>query len=118
MSVLEVGERNSSLNGTKTMVSLLFLCFTNIVSLYSYVYFCLGIELLLETEIVKADLASKTLVSGTGQVFKYQTLIAATGSSVSTNLSHSLCLLLFLKVYSKRKIIKNCAGHKVVRFWR
>lgn len=42
-----------------------------------------GIELLLDTEIVKADLASKTLVSGTGQVFKYQTLVAATGSSVT-----------------------------------
>ncbi|CAH8269932.1 unnamed protein product [Arabidopsis lyrata] len=41
-----------------------------------------GIELILGTEIVKADLAAKTLVSGTGQVFKYQTLLAATGSSV------------------------------------
>ncbi|KFK24827.1 hypothetical protein AALP_AA8G030200 [Arabis alpina] len=41
-----------------------------------------GIELILDTEIVKADLAAKTLVTGTGQVFKYQTLIAATGSSV------------------------------------
>ncbi|CAH2074288.1 unnamed protein product [Thlaspi arvense] len=42
-----------------------------------------GIELLLDTEIVKADLAAKTLVTGTGQVFKYQTLLAATGSSVT-----------------------------------
>ncbi|CAN8257236.1 unnamed protein product [Cochlearia groenlandica] len=42
-----------------------------------------GIELILDTEIVKADLAAKTLVSSTGQVFKYQTLLAATGSSVT-----------------------------------
>uniref|UniRef100_A0A1J3C9Y2 monodehydroascorbate reductase (NADH) n=1 Tax=Noccaea caerulescens TaxID=107243 RepID=A0A1J3C9Y2_NOCCA len=41
-----------------------------------------GIELILGTEIVKADLASKTLFSNDGQVFKYQTLIAATGSTV------------------------------------
>ncbi|KFK38337.1 hypothetical protein AALP_AA3G101000 [Arabis alpina] len=42
-----------------------------------------GIELILDTEIVKADLASKTLVSSNnGQIFKYQTLIVATGSTV------------------------------------
>ncbi|KAL0783898.1 hypothetical protein Bca101_000143 [Brassica carinata] len=59
-----------------------------------------GIELLLETEIVKADLASKTLVSGTGQVFKYQTLIAATGSSVST-ISPFLCLFVSFRISFK-----------------
>ncbi|XP_010543453.1 PREDICTED: monodehydroascorbate reductase 2 [Tarenaya hassleriana] len=41
-----------------------------------------GIELILSTEIIKADLAAKTLVSASGQVFKYQTLLIATGSSV------------------------------------
>ncbi|XP_068661827.1 monodehydroascorbate reductase-like [Aristolochia californica] len=41
-----------------------------------------GIELILSTEIVKADLASKTLTSATGATFKYDTLIIATGSTV------------------------------------
>ena len=31
-----------------------------------------GIELILNTEIVKADLASKTLISSAGETFKYQ----------------------------------------------
>ena len=42
-----------------------------------------GIELILSTEIVKADLAAKSLVSGSGETFKYEILIIATGSSVS-----------------------------------
>ncbi|KAK6942638.1 FAD/NAD(P)-binding domain [Dillenia turbinata] len=41
-----------------------------------------GIELILSTEIVKADLASKTLTSAAGDTFKYHTLIIATGSTV------------------------------------
>ncbi|KAF6148004.1 hypothetical protein GIB67_024179 [Kingdonia uniflora] len=41
-----------------------------------------GIELILGTEIVKADLASKTLTTATGATFKYDTLVIATGSSV------------------------------------
>ena len=41
-----------------------------------------GISLILSTEIVKADLASKTLTSSAGETFKYQTLIIATGSTV------------------------------------
>lgn len=41
-----------------------------------------GISLILSTEIIKADLASKTLVSAAGETFKYQTLIIATGSTV------------------------------------
>ncbi|GMN39386.1 hypothetical protein TIFTF001_008617 [Ficus carica] len=41
-----------------------------------------GIELILSTEIVKADLAGKTLVSAAGESFKYQILIIATGSTV------------------------------------
>ncbi|KAF3453617.1 hypothetical protein FNV43_RR04058 [Rhamnella rubrinervis] len=39
-----------------------------------------GIELILGTEIVKADLASKTITSASGKIFRYQTLIIATGS--------------------------------------
>ncbi|KAF3453618.1 hypothetical protein FNV43_RR04059 [Rhamnella rubrinervis] len=39
-----------------------------------------GIELILGTEIVKADLASKTIASASGRIFRYQTLIIATGS--------------------------------------
>uniref|UniRef100_A0A7N0UAY2 monodehydroascorbate reductase (NADH) n=1 Tax=Kalanchoe fedtschenkoi TaxID=63787 RepID=A0A7N0UAY2_KALFE len=41
-----------------------------------------GIELILSTEVVKADLASKTLVSAAGDTFKYGNLIIATGSTV------------------------------------
>ncbi|KAJ9181418.1 hypothetical protein P3X46_009551 [Hevea brasiliensis] len=41
-----------------------------------------GIELILSTEIVKADLATKTLTSAAGATFKYQILIIATGSTV------------------------------------
>ncbi|KAL5545897.1 hypothetical protein UlMin_005584 [Ulmus minor] len=41
-----------------------------------------GIELILSTEIVKADLAGKTLISASGESFKFQILIIATGSNV------------------------------------
>ncbi|XVE96473.1 hypothetical protein REPUB_Repub02eG0225000 [Reevesia pubescens] len=41
-----------------------------------------GIELILNTEIAKADLPANTLVSAAGETFKYQTLIIATGSTV------------------------------------
>ncbi|KAA8516696.1 hypothetical protein F0562_016798 [Nyssa sinensis] len=41
-----------------------------------------GIALILSTEIVKANLASKTLISAAGETFKYQILIIATGSTV------------------------------------
>ncbi|XP_039155472.1 uncharacterized protein LOC104431857 [Eucalyptus grandis] len=43
--------------------------------------FLSGIELILSTEIVKADLAAKTLLSAAGEIFKYHILIIATGSS-------------------------------------
>lgn len=45
--------------------------------------FLTGITLFLSTDIVKADLASKTLVSAAGDTFKYESLIIATGSTVS-----------------------------------
>lgn len=41
-----------------------------------------GIELILNTEIVKVDLVSKSLTSATSTVFKYDNLIIATGSTV------------------------------------
>ncbi|XBI37987.1 hypothetical protein VPH35_123161 [Triticum aestivum] len=50
-----------------------------------------GIELILSTEIVKADLASKTLTSAAGATFTYETLLIATGSSVSSQLLISHC---------------------------
>lgn len=85
-------------------------------SLYSYVVSAapifVGIELILDTEIVKADLAAKTLVTGTGQVFKYQILIAATGSSVSTislPLSfYTLTLEVSIHVFRLRNFLKLC----------
>lgn len=39
------------------------------------------IELILSTEVVKADLSSKTLTSAEGKTFKYDALIIATGST-------------------------------------
>lgn len=41
-----------------------------------------GIELILSTEIVKADLSTKTLTSAAGGTFTYEILLIATGSSV------------------------------------
>ncbi|KAG4970652.1 hypothetical protein JHK82_036344 [Glycine max] len=41
-----------------------------------------GIELILSTEIVKVDLAAKSLISAGGETFNYQILIVATGSTV------------------------------------
>ncbi|XP_073273712.1 monodehydroascorbate reductase [Primulina huaijiensis] len=41
-----------------------------------------GISLILSTEITKADLASNTLISAADDIFKYQTLVIATGSTV------------------------------------
>lgn len=41
-----------------------------------------GVQLHLSTEIVKADLAAKSLTSAKGETFKYQTLVIATGSTV------------------------------------
>ncbi|RZC69692.1 hypothetical protein C5167_034306 [Papaver somniferum] len=42
----------------------------------------LNIELILNTEIVKTDLASKTLTSAAGATFKYDVLLITTGSAV------------------------------------
>ncbi|KAH9738345.1 Monodehydroascorbate reductase 1 (peroxisomal) [Citrus sinensis] len=58
-----------------------------------------GIELILSTEIVRADIASKTLLSATGLIFKYQILVIATGSTVSitslTSIRSKHCLCCF-----------------------
>ncbi|KAL5974608.1 Monodehydroascorbate reductase 3, cytosolic [Asimina triloba] len=45
-------------------------------------FFRNGIELILDTEIVKADLASKSLISAAKITFKYDILMIATGSTV------------------------------------
>ncbi|XP_028782347.1 monodehydroascorbate reductase [Neltuma alba] len=41
-----------------------------------------GIELILSTEVVKVDLAAKSLISATGETITYQILVVATGSTV------------------------------------
>ncbi|KVH99905.1 FAD-dependent pyridine nucleotide-disulfide oxidoreductase [Cynara cardunculus var. scolymus] len=61
MSVLEVEEKNYYPSGMQRKAR---------------------ITLILSTEIVKADLASKTLTSAAGETFKYEVLIIATGSTV------------------------------------
>lgn len=107
MSVLELEERGSTLNGTKTKVIFclcllqeidtticLVISLAMLVVIMRYLIFT-GIDLILSTEIVKADLASKTLVSDDGKNFKYQTLLIATGSTVSTILLISSSLSLF-----------------------
>lgn len=58
-----------------------------------------GIELLLSTEVVKADLASKILTSAGGATFTYDTLIIATGSTVYRPSIENLNLL--SKVYHR-----------------
>lgn len=50
-----------------------------------------GIDLHLETEIVKADLEKKTVTTSTGEVYEYGTLLLATGSTVSLHYNISLC---------------------------
>lgn len=55
-----------------------------------------GIELILSTEIVKADLAAKILISAAGETFNYQILIIATGSSVSITEDFQKTTLAFL----------------------
>ncbi|URD91409.1 Pyridine nucleotide-disulfide oxidoreductase [Musa troglodytarum] len=66
MSVLAVAEKDCFQNGM----------------LRKDITFMAGIELMLGTEIVKADLASKTLTSAADVIIKYDILIIATGSTV------------------------------------
>ena len=54
-----------------------------------------GIVLILNTKIVKANLASKSLVSAAGETFNYHFLIIATGSSVS---------IISLKIYIRLNV--------------
>lgn len=117
MSVLEVEERDSSLHGTKRKVRFFLVCLITqyvslLLSVISAALIFAGIELILGTEIVKADLAAKTLVSGTGQVFKYQTLLAATGSSVSTISPFLLTMNFSIQVpffcISSKEVLKLC----------
>jgi len=55
-----------------------------------------GIELILSTEIVKADLASKTLTSAAGAVFTFDNLIIATGSTVCSQMMTYYHINLFI----------------------
>lgn len=94
MSVLELEKPSSTLIGTKRKV-MFCLCLLQEISVISLAMFLMilrslnitGIDLIVSTEIVKADLASKTLVSNDGKIYKYQTLLIATGSTVRTILS-------------------------------
>ena len=42
----------------------------------------LGIDLHLDTEVVKADMKSKTVTTATGDTYNYENLLIATGSTV------------------------------------
>lgn len=77
-----------------------------------------GIELILSTEIVEADLATKTLTSAAGEAFKYQILIIATGSTVSfiSNVFFNQSLnALYMNIDILHYFDVGC---KIVRFWR
>lgn len=69
------------------------------VGLKTYFLFVvyIGIELILSTEVVKADLSSKTLVTAAGETFKYTYLIIATGSTVKIIFNTLMCLILGLQ---------------------
>ncbi|XP_019187654.1 PREDICTED: monodehydroascorbate reductase-like isoform X2 [Ipomoea nil] len=56
--------------------------FIYVLELDGRYYSLSGISLIMDTEIVEADLDSKTLISAAGEAFKYQVLIIATGSTV------------------------------------
>ena len=65
-----------------------------------------GIDLILSTEIVKADLAGKTLVSASGEFFKYQILIIATGSTVRNLMMSKNSLTLFISTFVRASLLK------------
>ncbi|KAG2318366.1 hypothetical protein Bca52824_011579 [Brassica carinata] len=77
-----------------------------------------GIELLLSTEIIKADLFTKSLITSDGTIFKYQTLLVATGSTVST-ISSSVGLLAYsgnsyqesIKILQCVRLSQECGFH-------
>lgn len=48
-----------------------------------------GIELVLDTRVVAADVKQKTLRTAAGETISYQTLIVATGARVSFNRNRS-----------------------------
>ena len=60
----------------------MFVSLENLFFSLSIFFVFLGIELILNTEIVKVDLANKTLESSAGHVFTYGTLVIATGATV------------------------------------
>lgn len=110
MHVVEVEERGNSLNGTKRKVIFLFTVYKELVvvtqlqflrSLTSHLYKYLllfsftGIELILDTEIVNADLASKTLVSNNGQVPKFDSC-----NWFYCEYTFALCILPFMFLFS------------------
>ncbi|RZR88289.1 hypothetical protein BHM03_00015832 [Ensete ventricosum] len=100
MSVLAVVEKDYFQNGMLRKVNLFshfplfarlsllnlemhFSSFKVLFKILKDITFLAGIELILGTEIVKADLASKTLTSAADVIIKYDILIIATGSTVN-----------------------------------
>lgn len=81
---------------------ILFHIFKCYFTCFTHLFVATGIELILSTEIVKADLASKTLTSAAGATFTYDILIIATGSTVSQldelSQSYNIWITLSLKV--------------------
>lgn len=57
----------------------------------------IGIDLHLETEIVKADVEKKTVETSTGEVYQYGTLLVATGSTVSLQFIFSMSTFIGLR---------------------
>ncbi|XP_010468089.1 PREDICTED: monodehydroascorbate reductase 3-like [Camelina sativa] len=78
---------------------------------YPHWYKKKGIDLIVSTEIVKADLASKTLVSDDGTIYKYQTLLIATVNRFFTPEMSA-----FYEAYLINKGIKIIKGTAVTGF--
>jgi len=54
----------------------------NLLYFSNFYFILLGIELVLGTKVISADVRRKTLLTGTGETISYKTLIIATGAQV------------------------------------
>lgn len=86
--------------------------------LTSLVFECVaaGIELILSTEVVKADLQSKTLSSAVGTTFTYDILIIATGSTVCTTWKLQRIFFLLFSLFTFSRVL--CPAFEYSVLWQ
>lgn len=76
--------------------------------LFSNFYFVwLGIELVLGTKVISADVRRKTLLTSTGETISYKTLIIATGARVL-----DLFVLLFIFLFQIQFFMRPAIFHQ------